>query len=824
MSNINYDIFGTPEQWTHWTESTPTGGTYGTIWGQQRIGAADWNNSDFTNYPEFWLGQQSVYRNYVAAGLFDVNVPLDNSISYTAIANPDLPQQNVMLFDYQHNTLNNPLAKTTPENVTPFGVCWYYFGSSHIMNPGYQGSLYGFDGFPNNASVFGSQGMQRISPYALWDTVYSNEWGRYNPNLRITPCVKFGVKSVILEINVVYKTTGDYPTGQTDLKTYLNHTAAWLQEHKLIAAYCKPYFRTNVNGTYISTNAAVSSDRFGGVSTLFFRPYILQGIDIYNYTAYLSSDLNISGNFPIYGRPITDGSYTAVDVYGYHNYDNPTQTNMNSYACLFGVNRGNFVKTVSSGQISCHMELDLSDPDNVEYIMRGAAAYGLFFCQAIGTLGTSGRDSGASERWLDNEMYCGVIAPDGMTYGDYTQGEDNRDNQVYGWTDSTQTPFDPANIPDTDNTKYDYETQFPSWNLVPSTCNMYVVSQSAIEKLSDIIATAIAGRPDPDQLSTVDYALNNGLTNNPIDTIISVRAYAAKQLPYSSLIPAEAIKCGAWYNNSVQGHKLSRTSDSIDFHFRRSTQNGLVAKYGNSFLDYASYTRAELIIPYCGTVALQAADFLNHDINVRIIVDYITGMCTAFVMRDLVAIATVSGSMGVDIPVTGLQNATLAAQRVNAVLQRDNANLNTAGAAVGAVASTIGFAASLATGNVVGALGSGTGLLSSINRFSQSDNQLQKADYDIQHMQAPVKSIQSATPNISFRYEHTCRLIIYRPVLSSDYVPEIYGHTVGFACLINGKVKQFSGLTVGTVDTAGIAATDTEKAMIQKAFASGVYL
>ena len=824
MSNINYAVYGSPEEWTHWQNATPQSGLQGTLWGQQRIGATDWSNSDFTDYPEFLFGKETIYRNYKDSGYIDINEPLDNSIAYTAMAGSDLPQNNCVILDTSHSTIERPLAYTDNTSPTPFALCWYYYGTGHIVNPAYQGSLYGFDGFPDNATVFGSQGMQRVSPYALWDSVFTNAWGMYNPNLRIAPCVRFGTKSVILEIIVIYRTTGDYPTAASNLKTYLEHTDEWLQEHKLIAAYCKPYYRTNINGTYIATNAAASTDRFGGCSALFFRPYNLQGIDIYNYTAYLSSDLNISGNLPIYGSPVTDGTWTSLNVYGYNSYETPTQTNMNSYACLFGANRGDYVKTVTSNQLSCHMELDMSDSANVEYIMRGAAAYGLFFCQAIGTLGNSGRDSGDSERWIDTEMYCGVIAPDGMTYGDYTQGEGNKDNQVYGWTDSTQTPFDPANIPDTDNTKYDYETHYPTWNLVPSTCNMYVVSQSAIEKLSDIIATAIAGRPDPDQISTVDYALNNGLTNNPIDTIISVRAYAAKQLPYSTLIPAEAIKCGAWENNSVQGHRLSRTSDSIDFHFRRSTQNGLVAKYGNSFLDYASYTRAELIIPYCGTVALQAADFMNHDINVRIIVDYITGMCTAFVMRDLVAIATVSGSMGVDIPVTGLQNATLAAQRVNAVLQRDNANLNTAGAAVGAVASTIGFAASLATGNVVGALGSGTGLLSSINRFSQSDNQLQKADYDIQHMQAPVKSIQSATPNISFRYEHTCRLIIYRPVLSSDYVPEIYGHTVGFACLINGKVKQFSGLTVGTIDTAGIVATDTEKAMIQKAFASGVYL
>lgn len=821
MSNINYDIYGTPEQWTHWTESTPSGGTYGTIWGQQRIGAANWNNSDFTFYPEFWLGQQSVFRNYVTAGLFDVNVPLDNSISYTAIANPDLPQQNVMIFDYQHNTLSNSLAQTIPENVSPFAFSWYYFGTSHIMNPAYQGSLYGFDGFPNNASVFGAQGMQRISPYALWDSVYSNDWGRYNPNLRITPCVKFGVKSVILEINVVYKTTGDYPTAQTDLKTYLNHTSEWLQSHKLIAAYCIPYFRTNVNGTYLSTNAAVSSDRFGGISTLFFRPYSLQGIDIYNYTAYLSSDLNISGNLPIYGRPITDGSYTAVDVYGYHNYDSPTQTNMNSYACLYGVNRGDFVKTVSSGQISCHMELDMSVADNVEFIMRGAAAYGLFFCKAIGTLGNSGRDSGVTERWLDSEMYCGVIADDGMTYGDYTQGSDNADNQVYGWIDSTQTPFDPQNIPDTDNTKYDDETKYRQLGYFPTACNAYVCSGGAIEKLSDVIATAIRSRPDPD-VPVSEYTLDNGLTNNPIDTIISIKMYPSTQVP--AFGSDTAIMFGAWSNPAVTGKELAKNYGTADFTFSRSRQNGFVAAFGNSFLDYAPYTRAELIIPYCGTVQLSAADFLNHDINVRMVIDYMTGACTAFIQRDGIAVLTCSGSIGVDIPITGIQTATFDSQRLNAVLARENALNNSNTSAVGGLVSALGAVGSLMTGNVLGAVASVGGLMSSVNNMNQTGNAYQKADYDLKHLQVPVKAVQSASPLISYVYENVCRLIIYRPVLSSDYDPAIYADTVGYACLMNGKVKQFSGLTVGNINTDGIAAPEPVKAMIQKLFAAGVYL
>lgn len=829
MSNINYALWGTPDTWVH-MQSVPNS-VSNVFLGDMRVGAADYDNIDFTNYPEIKLCRNTALYGSWRDGYIhpDGETPLDNSLSYTAIANPDLPQMDLRAaFTYTDSDWEGgALMVSDTSEVLPFSLGSYRCFNG-VYNPSYRSDLYGIDGFNTNAARYATQGLQRWCPFGLYETgtdIGNTDWGRYNPNGRIGMIGQFGIKSLILEIHIVYYDGGYYDIADSTLKSYANHTLEWRQQHPILSAYCKPYHRTNVNGTYTSsppTGYSLLSNAVS-VSPIFYRT-LHSILTNRTYTSYVLGGFGqfYEGYLPIYGSVINDTSYTSQWVNARDSYTTPTATNMNNGVFFYGCQRGRLIKR-SGSTGSFKLELEGTD-DNIEWLRQGAAAYGLFFCDDIGTLGSAGRDSGDTERWLDNNMYCGVIASDGMTYGDYTRGEGNKDNQVYDWKDSTQTPFDPSNIPDTDNTKYNYETHYPDWNLVPSTCNMYVVNQAAMERLSDIIATAIAQRPDPDQLSTVDYALNNGLTNNPIDTIISVRAYAAKALPYSSLVPAEPIHCGAWWNNEIQGHRLSRTGDFIDYHFRRSTQNGLVAAYGNSFLDYAPYTRAELIIPYCGTVALQAADFMNHDINVRIIVDYITGMCTAYVMRDSVAIATVSGSLGVDIPVTGLQNATLAAQRVNAVLQRDNANMNTAGALAGTVVSAVGLAASAATGNVVGAIGAGAGLVSSINRLQQSDNQLIKADYDIQHMQAPVKSIQSATPNISFRYEHACRLIIYRPVLSSDYDPEIYGHTIGFACLINGKVKQFSGLTVGTIDPSGIVATDTEKTMIQKAFSTGVYL
>lgn len=814
MSNINYDIWGAPETWGTWSDSP----TSNTIWGNIRVGASDYTNADFTDYPPFKFGNNIALRNKCNNGEINVNTPLDNTIAYTAIANPDLPQCNAGLFGKGHTTKNNPFAFRDNENPLPFALAYFNDLDDTYYNLSIYQQIYGFDGFPDNASVIGQQKLQRWSPFAKMNSVYTTQSFEYNQNGDIWPVVTFGIKSVIFEIIVRYEDYND-ETLIDNLKSYLNHTPDWLQNHKCVGAYLRPYYRVNTNGTYsyLKPTGVTTKDRANGIQPIFFTPYKLDGIDIYNYS---SQWARTAGCLPIYGNCIVDSSYIYRGINTYL-YDNPDNDTCSYWALIYGYNKGNLHVDVSGNSSNTYITLDLSVAENVEYIMRGAAAYGLFFCQAIGDLGDSGRDSGVNERWLDNDMYCGVIADDGMTYGDYTQGAGNADNQVYGWKDSTQTPFDPKNIPDTDNTKYDDETKYRQLGYFPTACNAYVCSGGAIEKLSDVIATSIRNRPDPD-VTVSEYTLDSGLTNNPIDTIISIKMYPSTQVPaYGSDTP---VMFGAWSNAAVTGKELAKNYGIADFKFSRNHQNGFVAAFGNSFLDYAPHTRAELIIPYCGTVQLSAADFLNHDINVRMVIDYMTGACTAFIQRDGIAVLTCSGSIGVDIPITGIQTATFDSQRLNAVLARENALNNSNTSAVGGLVSALGAVGSLMTGNVLGAVASAGGLMSSVNNMNQTGNAYQKADYDLKHLQVPVKAVQSASPLISYVYENVCRLIIYRPVLSSDYDPAIYADTVGFACLMNGKVKQYSGLTVGNINTDGIAAPEPVKAMIQKLFAAGVYL
>ena len=215
---------------------------------------------------------------------------------------------------------------------------------------------------------------------------------------------------------------------------------------------------------------------------------------------------------------------------------------------------------------------------------------------------------------------------------------------------------------------------------------------------------------------------------------------------------------------------------------------------------------------------------MGHDINVHMFIDYITGLATAYIAADNLVMSSVSGSIGIDIPLTGVQSATLQSQRVNAVMQRKNAELAMGSAVTGALTSSIGTLASISTGNVIGGVASGAGLVSSVSRIQQSENAYDKADYDLKHMQVPFKEVQAGSPLAADCMEYDCRLLIYRPVMADNYDPESYAKTVGFACLESGKVSGFTGLTVGNINTGGLSVTETEKRQIEKLFANGVIL
>ncbi len=462
-----------------------------------------------------------------------------------------------------------------------------------------------------------------------------------------------------------------------------------------------------------------------------------------------------------------------------------------------------------------------------EWLLRCVASLGLFF-----TLDEFTAQNGT----LDNpKMYCGTIDGDGLTHGDYTQGAANREQAQYNWTSTAQdSTYDPTK--NVDPNIYNNTTVFNYIGGLSSMLKRYVLNGRGVEslgrdlfKIGDDIVAGESGYVDYDNI-----ILNNFLTNNPIDAIVSLKKYPVKNIPHTGTTP-ERLKLGKVEINTT-GFVMPYTS--FMYLFRPIT---VYPRFGNSFLDYAPYTTYDLYIPFCGTVQLDPNDIVGHSIDVQLLIDYTTGSCDAYVSVDNLVIETLSGNIAIDIPVTGTEAATVDSQLTHGILSSKSATAERKLSPIMGAMKTAGGA--VAGGRLAGPAGvvggAGVGMISAAKSGFDSKVSSIAADYELTHTQAPLRMISAASPVGGWAIDFNCRLIISYPtgsVITTTTPPSFnktelqkYGHTQGFACLITAPLSTFNGLTIGdiicdNINVDGVVPTDDEISMIKSAMKEGCYL
>ena len=836
-----------------------------------RTGATDLENSDYTDFPPFVkndfsalgenptggvLSDDTLFVAYYndgylnPSGHWNFNNPLDLTIAYTACSNPDLPLNDIGAIG------TDTFAESIGDNYNflppRLDKVWLYKNDPNDPQPivfinsvGYMtqrpntSGNYQLTGVLHNPLYSNTyppmflyyQGGEYDRDNAGWDT--TTKKNKININLYMSYWRDFGIRC-LFGVIMLYYFDGTYNnnTGipqnvvQTpvSLHWYETQTTLWKHEHPIISAHLSLYIRGNIDGTYTDSrrvNYCFVPDltcnlRFNENWGSLSNGRILQPIS--NYVKNSKSYLPLFGHMPA-GAGVTN-TPDVIALIGNQKLDGTGGVSSTS-GILLGTRfvRGGFKNETTStvGLKSFWCELEGDNDDNLELLRRTAAGYGLFFADDVYNLADSGRDS---DRWTDNNMCLGVVNQYGYTDGTYTRGAANEGANNFLWRTARDTTYDPTRPPPSpdDPTIYSDTTDFNLLGGVASCNKMYAVKATSIMNLARAISTAVSLRGA--DVPPLDYSIETFLTNNPLDCIINLRYY-----PTTAIITGteEPIAFGAYSNANVVGIPFVGSFKKVDFRFSVSARNALYPHFAD-FRDYEPFTHAELIVPFCGTVQINPADFIGHDINVHMIIDYITGSCTAYIAADGLVVTSIAGQVGIDVPLSGIQQATLDGQRVNAVMARQSAELNATNAAVGGLTSSIGFAGSLAGDNIVGAIGTGAGVIQSINRYQQADISYQKADYDLKHMQVPFKTVSAGSAVASTVIESCCRLIIYRPVMAENYDPVIYGRTIGFACLMNGTVSDFTGLTVGDINTSGLQLTENEKNQIQKAFANGVII
>lgn len=231
-----------------------------------------------------------------------------------------------------------------------------------------------------------------------------------------------------------------------------------------------------------------------------------------------------------------------------------------------------------------------------------------------------------------------------------------------------------------------------------------------------------------------------------------------------------------------------------------------IKKYYDSFLDYDSYTKIKIYLPYIGYRDLVADEVMGNTIHVVYHVDVATGDCVAFIEvsdGDYIQVTyQYQGNCGVRVPY-GRQSFDAA---VSASMQMLGGVLST-GLAVGGAVATGGAlapaAAGIAAAQISGQIGS----------MTASAVQGQKRTME------RAGSMGGSAGYMGIQYPYIIRQI------PNQSRPGNYRQLHGYPSNIGGQLRDFSGYTtIEHILLDGVVCTDAEKQEIMSTLQGGVII
>lgn len=440
----------------------------------------------------------------------------------------------------------------------------------------------------------------------------------------------------------------------------------------------------------------------------------------------------------------------------------------------------------------------------------------LKMCSYLGCIistSVSATDLNSSSR----KRYIGVLNEAGIATGTYEEitAETLSDYPQTSTNDFIDdTPYDPAAEPDP-NTYSDTTTLRPRAFKTANCFNsVYAVSADVYMLkyyLYDVVAPA----------ATEDSNRQKFLNVNPIDCIVNLMFYPFNLDDYitGNYNPVKLGNQTVVFTIGQTTYSFSGLQPAANDSMQVLLDMGSVVYYPHfgDFRDYEPYSSAELIIPYHGSLTISPAEYMGHKIGVKCIVDLTTGASIAYIFRDDLAVDSIPGTVGVQIPVSGIAQADYNNSVFNASAQLNAAKIS---AAAGFASDTIGLVASAVTANPLGVAASATKLAADT---AASSNNLDISQYNVSHVKIPYRQNGTSTPATSTAADQIARLIVRRPKML-EYDPEIYAEVNGYACLICDILANYTGFTVCSDVHIGGGATAEEKNMIKNLLQAGVYL
>ena len=710
-----------------------------------------------------WFGgsdAQTQFRGGVASGKLSYSVPLDYSLVYCGIGRESALSHCTYLGRDPQN-INN--CKILDEQDYDVSNCF----------------------FSEKTRQYGSSN-DPVSAYTYIDSENLNRYAwRANPNLDwnifpyLEPLTVLNPHNVVLQINVRCSATLTGSCTSMDLNQYIQqHTTYPFIQY----VYINPYWGNLADVNDRSYLAGRGSVPRGGMTLT------LQRLD-----KYVIPSENINTQLALQG---TQG----IIVMGSYGTDRITVFN-HAITPFYTTEQGKPHIKISGD----YARLEYYD-DVIEDILKTVACFGLYFTTDASIVSTMSL--------TDNKMYIGLIDDDGVGRGRYLQGVNtvNAPQSASDFKDMHSIPYDYETV---DKTKYDNSTHFNLNLSLGAFTKFYQLTESQVNDLCSALYDVVNAQPTGTSIE--EYNMKCFLTNNPIDCIISLKKFPLNHFP-SVGVPND-LYLGT-VDTGIDAPLVLSTTWVYYFDFSNSSDTGLFLVNGGSFLDFEPYTTIQINVPFCGSFEVPTTYFHKYGgVRVALMIDFITGACTAYLLVNNDVVDSVSGSCSVDLPVTGLQSATLDGNIHNASMMKEKQQTSLLG---GLIAGAVSIGVGLATGSLPLAVGGGAAIIGS---FMNAEDTGKQINYNVEHMQLPLKQVGAASGAIAQCNDYRCKMIIKRPALM-NYDKEVYAKTIGYACLLNGIVDNFTGLTIGKIEAETIqnGITDEERTMIESLFASGVIL
>lgn len=757
----------------------------------------------------------------------------DESIEFAGMSGDYCPYSRIMYYSNRREQEQGSIRELVNEGEELIDV-WNYFYTSYIptYSQGYGNLVRRWDDFyvaapqsPSGTSGYEFTAMRWLpsnpqdSPLQIGkpSSSYPYYYTDYATRNMLTFITQFPCRRTVLVPTV---TCSDDALNPTNVKTYDLYT--YLNEYKetrpiVWSIQVLIYTKAGVSDLPTTSDKRVSRQTMMMASntplSLPFRngsPYVQTmsagGTIVNEDNPFMAPQIIPTGsNCTPIGGPInvglgaSGGTSSLWELQGGNGY--------NSFSVWAVINCGalefnNWTSRIIGGGTVCRCYCNAADYSKQEFreaVRHAVACFGMFFTDSTAYAETAQLD--------DDAMHLGVLV-NGIGYGEYTSGEKNTEQPQFGWKTMQESDYDPSNPPSPPIViPPSNPTTFNPVTLADGGLKRYVLDDSSMTNFGAELWNVI-NTSNPDELIQ-NQTLTNFLTNNPLDCIVSI-----KRFPLADMRQGDQTNpmLGKVKIRNVIVYPFSSSSTILSCGTKK------IPRFFNDFRDYL--VQYELILPFCGTISLDSAAVTGNEIEVKYAIDYTTGTCTAWVLANTtdgkqVVIDSANGNCTIDIPLSGVQTATLTGQIYNA-----NENLKTAkfNGIISGVTGAGSFIQDVKNRNIGGAIGTGAKIVNAVH-------DVKKMEWNIDHTEIPLKMVGASSGCNSFQIELVPRLTAYVPNVTSDYSESDYLHNVGAAVCDTTTIGNYSGYAeITNVDMSGFPATSTEKNMIATALSGGVYL